>query len=219
MRKMKIAILGPHGAGKSTLIRKLDPDAIAIKYPRDNLSPTIGFDYGIVLWDATTNKLFRKWEIDKLDLTNEIWKVTLVSMTPGQASLTPLRAIIGNGVDGIILVLDSANPSQFVYGLAQYEEISKFFGNDKPVIILANKWDLRTDKSPAIPRFAYKEKVEIKPISILKDPDVVDVILEFFGAVRNSILRKSIQRTVNILYQEINPHEKEGQKAKKLVTA
>ena len=218
MRKMKIAILGPHGAGKSTLVRKLDPDAIAIKYPKDNISPTIGFDYGVVLWDMTASSLFRRREIDKLDFTNEIWKVTLVSTTPGQTSLAPLKATLGNRVDGIILVLDSSNPSQFVYGLAQYEEIRDFFGKDKPLLILANKWDLRTDKSPAIPKYAFKEMIEIKPISILKGPDVIDIVLKFFGVVRNNILRRSIQRMVSAIYQETNSNEQKN-KAKKVITA
>ncbi len=214
MRKMKIAILGPHGAGKSTLIRKLDPNALMIKYPKDLSSPTIGFDYGVVLWDATENKLFRKDEIDRIDFTDEIWKVTLVSTTPGQTSLNPLKKVLGDGVDGVIIILDSSNPAQIIYGLSLYEDMQKFFGKEVPFLILANKQDLRSDRSSAILGAILRENVEIKPVSILKDPKITEIVLEFLKKVRSYVLKKSIQEALNgALYQQ-RPDESKRREVK-----
>ncbi len=188
---MKLVVMGPHQAGKSTLIHRLDPWAVRMDYSKGSFSTTVGFDYGIVIWDATTNRLYRKDQLDLVDPSNELWKVTITG-TPGQAAFAPVRKVLARGKDGVILVIDSARPVQMVYALSQYQEAREAAG-PVPLIVFANKQDLPQAKSAETIASLMGVKSKVVPISALKGENVEESFLEFLKEVRRSILARSIE--------------------------
>ncbi len=187
---MKLVVMGPHQAGKSTLIHRLDPWAVKMDYSKGTFSTTVGFDYGIVLWDATENRIYRKSQLDMVDPSNEIWKVTITG-TPGQIAFAPVRRVLARGKDGVILVIDSARPVQMVYALSQYQEARESAGQ-VPLVILANKQDLPQAKSAETIASLLGVKSKVIPISALKGTNVEESFLQFLKEVRRSILARSI---------------------------
>ncbi len=187
---MKLVVMGPHQAGKSTLIHRLDPWAVRMDYSKGTFSTTVGFDYGIVLWDATENRIYRKNQIDMVDPSNEIWKVTITG-TPGQVSFAPVRKVLARGKDGVILVIDSAHPVQMVYALSQYREAREAAG-PVPLIIFANKQDLPQAKSAETIASLLGIRSNVVPVSALKGTNVEESFLQFLKEVRRSILARSI---------------------------
>lgn len=185
-------VMGPHQAGKSTLIHRLDPWAVKMDYTKGTFSTTVGFDYGIILWDATENRIYRKNELDLVDPTNEIWKVTLTG-TPGQNAFSPVRKVLAKGKDGVILVIDSAKPVQMVYALNQYREARETAGS-VPLVIFANKQDLSRAMDPdtIASLMGIKTRIRVEPISALKGDNVEDSVLKFLKEVRRSIIARSI---------------------------
>ncbi|MCD6244493.1 MAG: hypothetical protein J7J65_04595, partial [Candidatus Korarchaeota archaeon] len=68
MRKMRILMIEPP-AGNSSLTNMLDPETRKNRmkgFKRYFLFEN-SFDYGVVLWDATTNKLYRREEVDEIN--------------------------------------------------------------------------------------------------------------------------------------------------------
>ncbi|GEM_PF-954020 len=191
---MRLVVMGPHQAGKSTLIHRLDPWAVRMDYSKGTFSTTVGFDYGIIIWDATENKIYRKNQLDLVDPSNEIWKVTITG-TPGQVAFAPVRKVLARGKDGVILVIDSARPVQMVYALSQYREAREAAGS-VPLIILANKQDLPQAKSAETIASLLGIKSKVVPVSALKGINVEESIIQFLKEVRRSILAKSISERV-----------------------
>ncbi len=187
---MRLVVMGPHQAGKSTLIHRLDPWAVRMDYSKGTFSTTVGFDYGIVLWDATENRIYRKNQLDLVDPSNEIWKVTITG-TPGQVAFTPVRKVLAKGKDGVILVIDSARPVQMVYALSQYQEAREAAG-PVPLMVLANKQDLPQAKSAETIASLLGIRCRVVPISALKGTNVEEGFLQFLKEVRRGILAKSI---------------------------
>lgn len=192
MRKMSIVVIGPHQAGKSTFIRKLDPSAIRMDYEKGTMSTTVGFDYGVIFWDASTDELHPKDRIDDLNPFNEIWKVTITG-TPGQIAFSYVRKALIRGKDGVIMIVDSAQPVQMVYALGQYQEAREVLPPGFPLLVLANKQDLPDAKPPEVIRGLLGIDAEVVPVSALLGQGVREAFIRFLKTVRADVLTRSIQ--------------------------
>jgi len=87
--RLKIVVFGAFGAGKTTLIKTLDPASRHIEAPCTGGSTTIALDFGRV--DFGDRKVY-------------------LYGTPGQERFEFAREIIGRGMDGAILLIDATSP-------------------------------------------------------------------------------------------------------------
>ena len=124
--KYKIVIFGAFGAGKSTLIQTLDPQAkhieadCPVKY-----STTIALDYGRVQFGERRVYLYG---------------------TPGQERFEFAREIIAKGMDGAVLLVDAGSPvDEFTRHL--YESL---ISAKVPFVVFLNKCEGKESVPPAI---------------------------------------------------------------------
>jgi hypothetical protein len=87
--KLKLVIFGAFGAGKTTLVKTLDPESKHIEAECAGGTTTIALDYGRLLVHGHTVYLFG---------------------TPGQERFEFAREIIAKGMDGAILLVDATSP-------------------------------------------------------------------------------------------------------------
>jgi small GTP-binding protein len=87
--RLKIVVFGAFGAGKTTLIKTLDPQSKHVEAPCAGGTTTIALDYGRVNVDGRLVYLFG---------------------TPGQERFEFAREVIGRGMDGAILLIDATSP-------------------------------------------------------------------------------------------------------------
>ena len=114
--RLKIVVFGAFGAGKTTLIRTLDPASKHIEAPCAGGTTTIALDYGRVEIGERHVYLFG---------------------TPGQERFEFAREIIGRGMDGAILLIDATSPyDEYVAHL--YDSLAK---TKVPFIVMLNKCD------------------------------------------------------------------------------
>lgn len=182
MRMMRTAIMGPSGAGKSTLIRRLDPKAVTI--PEVNL----GLYQGLVLWDASENRLYGRERLFSLDMnsSNEIWKVTLTEL-PGRFASSDLRRSMLRGRDGVIILVDATKPAHVAYALDQYREANEILGI-VPKVILSNKHDFPTARDLK-KAFSLAGVVEdVWEISALEGINVDWAFKSFLGKLRRYLM-------------------------------
>ncbi len=191
MKKMKLVVMGPHQSGKTTLIRRLDPWAVKMDYSKGTFSTTVGFDYGIVLWDATEDRIYRRNQIDMVDPSNEIWKVTITG-TPGQVAFSGARKALLRGKDGVILVIDATQPAHLVYAMEQYQEAREVLGVRFPTVIFSNKHDLpyAKDSRGIVPLLGIK--ADVWEISALKGLNVERAFKDFLTKVRKHLIIESV---------------------------
>jgi len=88
-KKCKIVVFGAFGAGKTTLIKTLDPASSHVEAQCSGGTTTIALDYGRVQANGIHIHIFG---------------------TPGQERFEFAREIIGRGMDGAILLVDTTNP-------------------------------------------------------------------------------------------------------------
>lgn len=144
MKKVKIYVTGPFQAGKSSIIRRLDPESLSIDYEKREFSTTVGFDLGILFWNVDKGELLTRSEYESKFseyVYDEVWEIVLMG-TPGQKRFAPVREILAKGAAGVLLVIDSTKIGQVGVALAIYEEVRAFLGDDAPMVILANKQDM-----------------------------------------------------------------------------
>ena len=87
--RLKIVIFGAFGAGKTTLIKTLDPGSKHVEANCPGGTTTVALDFGRVELDGRQLHLYG---------------------TPGQERFGFAREIIGRGMDGAVLLVDATAP-------------------------------------------------------------------------------------------------------------
>jgi len=122
--KQKIVIFGAFGAGKTTLIRTIDPNSTHIEANCAGGTTTVALDFGRV-------------ELDERHLH--------IYGTPGQERFEFAREIIAKGMDGAVLLVDAGSPvDEFTRHLHESLTSAKV-----PFAIFLNKYEEK-GASPAI---------------------------------------------------------------------
>ena len=205
MRKMRILMIEPP-AGNSSLTNMLDPETRKNRmkgFKRYFLFEN-SFDYGVVLWDATTNKLYRREEVDEINPFNEIWEVILIKLSLNHVFPASLRNILKKGIDGVVLFIDDSDPALIVRGVPIYRELTKGPAREKvPFLILVCRQDLEsTITNLDILRNAIGVEADVVPISDLNENGTLGIMLKFFKKVRDHVIKRSIKREMGKhLYQ------------------
>jgi small GTP-binding protein len=126
-KRCKIVIFGAFGAGKTTLVRTLDPESKHVETSCAGGTTTIALDFGRVQVNGHHIHIFG---------------------TPGQERFEFAREIIGKGMDGAILVIDATSPvDDFIHHL--YNSLT---AAGIPFIIFLNKSDCLGKRPDTIPR-------------------------------------------------------------------
>ena len=115
-KKCKIVVFGAFGAGKTTLIKTLDPASSHVEATCTGGTTTVALDYGRVQVNGTHIHIFG---------------------TPGQERFEFAREIISRGMDGAILLIDATSPvDDFIHHLFDSLSASRI-----PFVIFINKCD------------------------------------------------------------------------------
>jgi hypothetical protein len=115
-KKCKIVIFGAFGAGKTTLIKTLDPGSSHVEAHCTGGTTTVALDYGRVQVNENHIHIFG---------------------TPGQERFEFAREIIGRGMDGAILLVDATSPvDNFIHHI--YDSLS---AAGIPFVIFLNRYD------------------------------------------------------------------------------
>jgi len=155
--KFKIVVFGAFGAGKSTLIQTLDPQAKHIEAEGAGGTTTIALDYGRVQFGDKRVYLYG---------------------TPGQERFEFAREIIGKGLDGAILLVDATSPiDEFVEHLH-----SAIAGEKIPFIVFVNKSDAVGAK-PGEAKVHFPGAA-VKNVSSKDKKQAREAVGEFIGALR-----------------------------------
>lgn len=115
-KRCKIVVFGAFGAGKTTLVKTLDPESRHVEADCTGGTTTIAFDFGRVQVNGNHIHIFG---------------------TPGQERFEFAREIIGRGMDGAILLVDATSPvDDFIHHL--YDSLTSA---GIPFVIFLNKCD------------------------------------------------------------------------------
>ncbi len=116
--KQKIVIFGAFGAGKTTLIRTIDPKSTHIEANCAGGTTTVALDFGRVELDGRQIHVYG---------------------TPGQERFEFAREIIAKGMDGAVLLVDASSPpDDFTRHL--YESLT---AAKVPFVVFLNKCDAK----------------------------------------------------------------------------
>jgi small GTP-binding protein len=115
MRHLKILVIGPQGVGKTTLIKRVTNHTVSTEVN----GCTVCLDFGTLEYQEFKAHLFG---------------------SPGLQQFGLVRKALSGGTDGVILVIDSANPHTIVLAERYLYEI--FGPNTPPIAVAANKQDL-----------------------------------------------------------------------------
>ncbi|MDD1703357.1 MAG: GTP-binding protein [Methanoregula sp.] len=157
--KFKIVVFGALGAGKSTLIQTIDPQAqhIEAESPGKGSTTTIAFDFGRVMLGGRRVYLYG---------------------TPGQNRFEFAREIVGKGMDGAILLVDVTAPvDELIDHL--YTSLQ---GSGIPFIVLLNKCDEPGARTDEVSR--YFTNATIRTVSALNKSDIRESLAAFIGTLR-----------------------------------
>jgi len=155
--KYKIVVFGAFGAGKSTLIQTLDPQAKHIEAECAGGTTTIALDYGRVQIGDKRVYLYG---------------------TPGQERFEFARGIIGKGMDGAILLVDATSPvDEFVEHLHTSIAVEKI-----PFVVFLNKCDMVGAQSESVK--AHFTGAETKIVSAKDRRGARDGLEGFIGTLR-----------------------------------
>jgi small GTP-binding protein len=131
--KVKIVIFGAYGAGKSTLIKTIDPDSKHIEANCAGGTTTVALDYGRAELCGRHIHFFG---------------------TPGQERFEFAREIVGKGMDGAVLLVDATagidELTQHLYDSLCAAKI--------PFLVMINKCDMDGAR-PAIFKQAFTHAV------------------------------------------------------------
>ncbi|MDK2464575.1 MAG: GTP-binding protein [Candidatus Korarchaeota archaeon] len=178
-KKVKIVIMGPSEAGKTTYLRALDDKAVLMV---DKSGRTVGMDVGFVAVDPHSGEIMRRDEVrgkagffgrllGRERPSPVIVEIQLVS-TPGQERFRWVREALARGVHGAILMVDSSRPDQVGEAGVVYHEIRAILP-EVPVVLVANKQDLEGSLSPQEVRdLTGLDELEVFGTSALKGENV-----------------------------------------------
>ncbi len=129
---VKIVVTGPYNAGKSEFVQRfgIKPINVAVN------GTTVGLDF--------THEMIDNFHVH-------------IFGTPGQDHFRDVQQCVARGASGVILVLDSTDPSTF----AQVEQLTKRIKavcGRVPLVICANK----QDKDGALPPERIKQMIGFK---------------------------------------------------------
>lgn len=137
-------VVGGHHSGKSNIVRFLSGGkSIHV----DKHGTTVALDYGRTDIEGLRIHLFG---------------------TPGMRHFKILREILSKGTDGVLFVIDSANPGSDGEAIAVMREVDEFLPNTVRVY-LANKQDLDGARPPEVVRkvFGIPDEVPVIATSAL----------------------------------------------------
>ncbi len=177
IKKIKIVIAGPFAAGKTQFINTVSD----IKTVKTERKTSLSWEKGIK--DHTTVAMdFGKIKIDD---EHELY----LFGTPGQSRFDFMWDILGEGALGIILLVDSRDPSTF----NEARRIINFFQSRFPVpmVVGANKQDLPNAWPPEDIMTALDidkdEGIPVLPLSALNKEDVKRVLLHLLEMIRQEL--------------------------------
>jgi small GTP-binding protein len=148
-KKYKIVIFGAFGAGKTTLVRTIDPHSRHIEADGPGGTTTVALDYGRLQADGGSIHLFG---------------------TPGQERFEFAREVISRGMDGAILLVDVTSvPDDFTQHL--FDSLS---AAEVPHVVFLNKcgnvgadpesWKKQFGRSPVWEVSALDKKQSIRAV-------------------------------------------------------
>jgi small GTP-binding protein len=174
IKKIKVVIAGPFAAGKTQFINTVS-EIKTVKTERrtQQLNEKSVKDYTTVAMD------FGKVRIDD---EHELY----LFGTPGQFRFDFMWEILGEGALGIIILVDSTDPTTF----HEARKIINFFQSRFPVpmVVGANKQDLPNAWSPEDVRIALdideEEGIPVIPVSAIDKESVKNALLTLFEIIR-----------------------------------
>jgi len=174
IKKIKVVIAGPFAAGKTQFINTVS-EIKTVKTERriQRLNEKSVKDYTTVAMD------FGKIRI------NDEHELYLFG-TPGQFRFDFMWEILGEGALGIIILVDSTDPTTF----HEARKIINFFQSrfPVPIVVGANKQDLPNAWSPEDVRIALdideEEGIPVIPVSAIDKESVKNALLTLFEIIR-----------------------------------
>jgi hypothetical protein len=174
IKKIKVVIAGPFAAGKTQFINTVSEiKTVRTERRTQHLSEKFVKDYTTVAMD------FGKIRIDD---EHELY----LFGTPGQFRFDFMWEILGEGALGIIILVDSTDPTTF----HEARKIINFFQSRFPVpmVVGANKQDLPNAWSPEDVRIALdideEEGIPVIPVSAIDKESVKNTLLTLFEIIR-----------------------------------
>jgi small GTP-binding protein len=154
--KLKIVIFGAFGAGKTTLIRTIDPESKHIEANCAGGTTTVALDFGRIQKDGCHIHIFG---------------------TPGQERFEFAREIIATGMDGAILLVDATSQiDDFTRHLSVSLHAAKV-----PFIVFLNKCD-GTGANPVMFSGQFGSS-EIRKVSAKDRRQCMEAVLQFAGTL------------------------------------
>jgi small GTP-binding protein len=152
--KLKIVVFGAFGAGKTTLIKTIDPESKHIEANCAGGTTTIALDFGRIQKEGRHIHIFG---------------------TPGQERFEFAREIIATGMDGAILLVDATTPlDHFTRHLSDSLHEAKV-----PFIVFLNKCD-GAGANPAVFNGQFGSS-EIRKVSAQDRRLCMDAVMQFAG--------------------------------------
>ncbi|MCS7262789.1 MAG: ATP/GTP-binding protein [Aquificaceae bacterium] len=177
VRKIKIVISGPFAAGKTQFINTIS-EIQTVRTERKVFNPeergvkeytTVAMDFGKI----------------RIDEEHELY----LFGTPGQSRFDFMWEILGEGALGIIVLVDSTDPTTF----HEARKIVNFFQSrfPVPIVIGANKQDLPNAWSPQEVSIALdiseEEGIPVLPVSAVNKESVKQVLLALLEIIRQEL--------------------------------
>jgi small GTP-binding protein len=154
--RLKIVVFGSFGAGKTTLIRTIDPESAHVEAHCAGGTTTVALDFGRIQKDNCNIHIYG---------------------TPGQERFEFAREIIAKGMDGAILVVDSTAPlDAFTCHLSDSLREANV-----PFVVFRNKCDgTGSDPAAFIDKFGSSET---RAISARDGKQCTEAVLQFAGTL------------------------------------
>jgi len=171
---LKIVIIGPSEAGKTTYLKQIDKEATEFT---DKKGRTIGPEIGKIYYDPNKDTIIKREQaggikgsvirVVKMLSERGLIEVRLFG-TPGQPRFEAVREAIMRGADGVLFVIDSTRPDQVGDALMLLQEVKTFLPEAK-IVLVANKQDLEAALPPnEVVKFLSINGVKAFPTSALK---------------------------------------------------